>query len=183
LIERLERETGDRFEAAAELNRRLGVNAFWGGSLSLTRPEEAGAVIDKRWCEREQRGVQSPFKLAGIGSVGSQTLTGIPVLERLRRALGAKVWPFEDIAGARVVIAEVWPRLAKKGGGRVLDERQVRGLVEWLPLQTLEVPRAWRKLARQEGWIVGVPFPHEPPQVFECRGRGAAPGLAPRKLP
>lgn len=156
LIERMEKAGLDRFGAAGELNRRLGVPAFWGGALSARRM--AQGIVEKRRCEAAQPGVQSPFKLWGAGSVGSQTLTGIPVAERLRRRFGAAVWPFEDVTGARVVFAEVWPRLAPPGRGDVLDEQQVRGLVRWMPRQTLEVPPACRGIAEGEGWILGVPF-------------------------
>jgi molybdopterin molybdotransferase len=181
-IEKLESRGLDRFEIAAELNRRLGLEAFWGGKLSAKKPAGAYEWEERRVCEREERGVQSAFKLWGAGSVGSQTLTGIPVLERLRRRFGAAVWPFEDVDGARVVFAEVWPRLAKEGRGAVLDERQARGLVRWMAKQPLAVPAAWRALAREEGWILGVPFDHEPPQISKRRGVGAAAGRTARDI-
>ncbi len=172
MIERLESEGLDRFEIARRLNERLGVETFWGMKVGDKMPPRE--FEEKRACEIKQPRVQSPFKLRGIGSVGSQTLTGIPVLERLRRRFGAKVWPFEEVEGARVVLAEVWPRLAAEGRGEIPDERQVRGLVKWMPAQTLEVPPAWRGLVREEGWILGVPFDHEPPNIPERRRGGAA---------
>lgn len=155
LVERLERGGLDRFQIAGELNRRLGVAALWGGALSAKKT--AHGLVEKRVCERAQPGVQSPFKLWGAGSVGGQTLTGIPVAERLRRRFGAAVWPFEDVSEARVVLAEVWPRLARPGRGVVLDEQQVRGLVRWMPRQALDIPPACHGIAEEEGWILGVP--------------------------
>lgn len=177
LIERLHERQPDRFELAARLNELLGVPAFWGGRLSVRKVSKG--IVEKRACERFEPRVQSPFKLWGAGSVGSQSLTGIPVLERLRRRFHAAVWPFESLSKARVVLAEVWPRLTGLGGGKILDERQVRGLVQRMPSWSLHVPRAWSGIAREEGWILGVPFGHEPPQVSErSRGRAAAEGAA-----
>lgn len=172
LIERLEREGLDRFEIARRLNGRLRVEAFWGMEVGGKMPQRE--IAEKRVCEIKQPRVQSPFKLRGIGCVGSQTLTGIPVLERLRRKFGAKVWPFEDVSQARVVLAEVWPPLAKEGRGTLPDERQVRGLVRKMREWSLEVPPVWRAVAREEGWILGVPFDHEPPEVSEHRSGSAA---------
>ncbi|MEC8064430.1 MAG: hypothetical protein VX126_00040, partial [Planctomycetota bacterium] len=58
----------------------------------------------------DPRGAQSAWKLLGVGSVGSQMLTGIAHLERWRRQDPASfsVWPFEP-PEARIVVAETWP--------------------------------------------------------------------------
>jgi molybdopterin molybdotransferase len=47
--------------------------------------------------------IQSAWKLYTTGSVGSQTLLGLPAVHRLLGALGdrARLWPFEPVAGHR----------------------------------------------------------------------------------
>ena len=59
-------------------------------------------------------GLQSAWKLAGVGSVGSQSLLGLPIVHRLLEAAGdrGRLWPFEPIdRGDAIVIAEIWPSL------------------------------------------------------------------------
>ncbi len=103
---------------------------FWGkpnnikGSLDNVKTVECDAkarredakvdnfrITDKRvrWS-----GVKSLWQLYGAGSVGSQTLLGIPYVEELRRCFGEKVrvWPFEtnfgkNLKGFNILICEV----------------------------------------------------------------------------
>ena len=102
---------------AAGINARLDHQAFWGRPSSqpfddlsarrdrvVYRSEETDVGLAE-WREVEAilraRGhrPQSTWKLFGYGSVGSQALTGIPVVSRLRHAPGlsdaSAVWPFE----------------------------------------------------------------------------------------
>ena len=156
--------TTDRFEVAALLNKKLtgGAAPFWGCPYVLPEvPQKKPQPYE--WQEfrtTEQklkalkRNPRSGFQLFGNGSVGSQTLTGIPVLERLRRRFGndLSVWPFE--APARIVIAEVWPSLlseAQLPAHTIHDARQVLGLARALKGVTLpETP----EVAKCEGWIL-----------------------------
>ena len=75
------------------------------------------------------------WQLAGAGAVGAQSLTGLPVLERLRRAFPKTlaVWPFQP-ADTPVVVAEVYPSMlsaevraaeAAEGAGACRDRVQV----------------------------------------------------------
>jgi hypothetical protein len=63
---------------------------------------------------------KSPFQIGGAGAVGTGTLRGIPLLERLR-AGGFRVWPFDAPAleEGRPLLVEIYPRLltgeVKKG--------------------------------------------------------------------
>ena len=59
-------------------------------------------------------GVKSQWQMYGAGSVGSQSLLGIPYVEELRRCFGekVKVWPFETnfgeyLKGFNILICEV----------------------------------------------------------------------------
>lgn len=117
---------------AAEANRAFpGAGPFWGDGtragtpgLPRTRPVLPPGLGWHRGIELAARfgrvAPKSMFQLAGIGAVGAQALTCIPVLHRLRHALGdeAAIWPFEPAGKARVVLAEVYfsllgPRLAE----------------------------------------------------------------------
>src|SRR5919204_3055526 len=62
-----------------------------------------------RRTDREVGGApKSVFQLVGAGQVGTGTIRGLPLLDRLARA-GFSVWPFED---ARPPVAiEIYPRL------------------------------------------------------------------------
>ncbi len=113
------RNRSNRFEVASDINLRLGDLApFWGRPQHQQIPHlpsrkevnykdahHIGGVAEWRHVEQllRQRGAQPQpaWKLAYTGSVGSQTLLGIPVLERLRDHVAlqavSKVWPFEAL--------------------------------------------------------------------------------------
>lgn len=127
-----ERNRNNRWQVAAALNARLADNRFWGvpparasAHLTSRRPPGPGP-LSLRATEVALRSAtgRRPFpgwQLLGAGAVGSQVLTGIPVVHHLRHspalAERAMVWPFEtgfttDPHAGRsdaVVFAEVWP--------------------------------------------------------------------------
>ena len=92
----------------------------------------------------------SVWQLTGAGSVGSQAMTGIPVVWALRShpelAARSVVWPFEtglttDPTGGRadtIVHAEIWPSAIPVDRARhpVKDAAQVIGLCEHLARST-----------------------------------------------
>lgn len=132
--------TNNRFDIAASLNQcATGSPApFWGTPreapfLPARKPPPDPARPEFRACEAALRPrPKSTFQLYGAGSVGSQTLLGIPTLERLRRAFDGQlsVWPFEP-AGARIVLAEVYPSCLPRplwSGHPLPDREQVRHL-------------------------------------------------------
>ncbi len=145
--------------AARELDRRLGGGAdgpFW-GFLSAPGKPHPYLWTEFRECEfrLKQRGLHPKpvFQLRGAGAVGAQSLLGIAALERLRRALGARVWPFEPWDRARVVFAEVWPALLGRppADEPVPDRWQVRTLAGALAGAVLPcVPR----ISAVEGWVL-----------------------------
>jgi hypothetical protein len=187
--------SNNRFEAAAALNATLNdgrPGPFWGcpesrASPTLTRtlrgleidrlrfPEYR--IVEERLRERG-RHVQSVWKLAYPGSVGSQTLLGLPAVHGLlsepalaRRSL---VWPFETGWGERltgVVHAEIWPSLRDSSAQPhgIKDARQVMELREWACEEDARsCLRRWfarpegltnaqaEACQREEGWILGV---------------------------
>lgn len=105
-------------QVAAELNQRLeGDGPFWGNGAKadtphLPRTKPASALPEWRACEEvaQANGLnpKSCWQLAGAGAVGAQSLTGMPMVHRLREQ-GATVWPFDPIG--RVTIAEVYPSI------------------------------------------------------------------------
>jgi hypothetical protein len=62
-----------------------------------------------RRTDREVGGApKSVFQLVGAGQVGTGTIRGLPLLERLGRA-GFSIWPFDDARPP--VVVEIYPRL------------------------------------------------------------------------
>jgi precorrin-8X/cobalt-precorrin-8 methylmutase len=186
-----DRNHNNRWEVAAELNRRIGQRWFWGAPvrragehLTSKKPGIDAPPAEFREVERRLRDdhLRRPFpcrQLLGVGSVGSQALTGIPVLEHLRThtALAArlKVWPFEPIDPAtpeQIVLAEVWPSMVElPSDDRVKDERQVVTLAEHLAeldrtgllhhefdhATTPHLdPHTAERVGREEGWVLLV---------------------------
>ncbi len=187
------RNANNRFEVAADLNRRMsgGPFPFWGCSrkasrdtLISTKTRDFGdhTVPEYRTVEMTARGAKSCWQLLGTGSVGGQTLTGIPVQQALRTDpnFGDQVivWPFEtglappDPAGSwQVVIAEVYPSLFPLDlrPGAVKDEVQVETVANALaawdaggkihrhfagPDDLSAEQRGW--IETEESWILGA---------------------------
>ncbi|MFY8146324.1 MAG: molybdopterin-guanine dinucleotide biosynthesis protein MobB, partial [Rhodobacter sp.] len=112
---------------------------------------------------------QPGWKLYTAGSAGGQSLTGLAVILRLSQRAGARVWPFDRIDGAALVLAEVYPSLldaevrAQTRPGSIRDDLQVRLLAQALfalsqdgrlGLLLNDVPE-WPGRG-DEGWILGA---------------------------
>ncbi len=186
-----ERNGNNRFEFAAACNATVGdgPGPFWGcpprrqveHCLAPTKPAPtAGHPPEWRHVESVLRGTgRRPFsswQLLGAGAVGSQSLLGIPVLERLRRRFPARVdvWPFTTglrvppMRPGQVVIAEIWPTLVSgTDTATVRDARQVADVAAWLRgLDDRDELRAEFEPAvaaarrpdviDEEGWVLGV---------------------------
>lgn len=182
-----ERNRNNRWAVARGLNRRLGTPHFWGAPPSQAGPDlpsrkptgsEPRRLPEFRHVERRQRADRTyPFsvwQLLGAGSVGSQTLTGIPVLQHLRThpvlAHRVRVWPFEtglvaDPTAGRpeaIVLAEVWPSAIgfDHVGHPVKDARQVIALAHHLAAGADFTPTVDATTAvdvvEEEGWVLGV---------------------------
>ena len=164
----------NRFELAAQINARFGgAEPFWGRPAGLDLPalparklvDYAGLwLAERRAVECVVPRAQPVWKLYTTGSVGSQALTGLPMIARLARRKGCAVWPF-DRADAALVLAEVYPSLLARSvalaaaGGETKDAAQVRLLAQalWalsarcLLDEFLDVPAQ-----TEEGWILGA---------------------------
>lgn len=163
----------NRFAVAAEMNRLCdGIGPFWGNGTKgdhdgLPRKglvREQHGWPERRKAEENAKGTFTVWQLAGAGSVGSQTLMGLPLLNRLRREFGAalSVWPLEPTE-TDIVLVEVWPSLLSTEiaeslpEGEIKDAHQVRVLAQAISRlqvdalsQMLDVP------VTEEGWIFGL---------------------------
>ncbi len=152
-----------RFEVAAELNRKLGLAAFWGCPRPLpglspklkVLPDclAANPFPSLRQTDRVAGpGIRSVWQLYGGVTVGSQVLMGVPYLQRLRDRYRERllIWPqqtgFVDnplvtVEGAQILMLEIWPTALRPvyGVGSVRDEQQVRWCTERC-LQQQEAP-------------------------------------------
>lgn len=144
-----------RFAIAAGLNYAMtkGPVPFWGApardqitTLTGTKGDfDTSPVAEYRtaeeWVRKSHKSKpKSVWQLFGAGSVGSQSLVGIPTVQALRAALPkSTIWPFETgfepitpekLDQTNIVFAEVYPSLveAKPQAGEVADQAQVRAL-------------------------------------------------------
>lgn len=181
----------NRFKAAARLNRLLPgcEGPFWGHPhmqnygpfLRPKRPASGACDLPaQRHTDAAVPSAQPVWKLAYTGSVGSQTLMGVPVLHHLRFAAPTagvtRVWPFETglavpaDAANRIVLAEIYPSLwpVRAGWHRVKDAAQVASVAARLHRLDREGrlgaafrvpalgPTARRQVEDEEAWILGA---------------------------
>jgi hypothetical protein len=188
-----DRNRNDRFALADRLNRLFppGGGPFWGrpaglqlAALSTHKrramvlsglPEHRHVELALRAAGGPGRAVKSVWQLHYTGSVGSQVLTGLPVIARLRRRYGRAlaVWPFEAPT-APVVVAEIYPALidaAVRASALhpVRDARQVALLAHAIArldasgragglfrLPDALCPAVAAAVRGEEGWILGA---------------------------
>ena len=168
----------NRFEVAARINAAFpeGPGPFWSHPTGQHYPglPDRRTGIDhatlglapSRAAEAVVLQAKSPWMLFNPGSVGSQSLLGLPMIRRLAQSPGVSVRPF-DPAPAPVVIAEVYPSLlagpvAILANAEALpaDQAQVRLLSRALYMLAqrgrlaplFDAPPA----AAEEGWILGA---------------------------
>ena len=180
--------SNNRFEVAEKLNSKFdGIGPFWGCPQNLnldglphkgTERTECG-LSEFRLCEKYARSAHSVWKLFTTGAVGSQTLMGIPHLQKLREKFGKEisVWPFDQGFNAtQIVLGEVYPSLFKsptdieiKSNSKVfchdiVDAYQTYRTIENLSNLNVEgqllpkIPSHLEKQVLEEGWIVGLSF-------------------------
>jgi precorrin-8X/cobalt-precorrin-8 methylmutase len=151
LLHDQENNKNNRFGVAAQFNERISGDPFpfWGCPASKSGPflqpkfhraHDGASLAERRLIDCWMRGAQPCWKLAYTGSVGSQALTGIPVVRELRDdprwVDRARVWPFETQLAppdeAQIVFAEVWPSWwqVRREFGPPIDKAQVRTVAE-----------------------------------------------------
>ncbi len=173
--------TNNRFAVASAMNAAFpeGPGPFWSHPTGQHWPDlpsrRAGidyavlGLAEHRGAEAAARGAKSPWMLFNPGSVGSQSLLGLPLIHRLACRPDVAVWPF-DPAPAAVTLAEVYPSLLAgpvaieaNRHGLPADQAQVRLLARalWRLSQAgrLAPLLAAPALAAEEGWILGANDP------------------------
>ena len=168
----------NRFDLAGRINARFpGTGPFWFNALGrdvpglprLGRERGGHGLAERRLVETLAPGAFTCWQMGGAGAVGSQAMTGLAMLSRLRAALAGQVavWPFQT-PDAPVVLVEVWPSLvddavrALQRTDEVRDAAQVRVLADALGrmAQTGTLQDALSAplpdAALREGWILGV---------------------------
>lgn len=190
LIEDDSSNRNNRWGVASALNSRLETNQgpFWNvppshvtRNLRATKPAfPCGGVHEYRLVERRLRSsgraAHSVWKLFTAGSVGSQTLLGIPVLDSLMSSCSlnqcSRVWPFDtgstttpSSVGPSIVHAEIWPGAfpIDRSLHPVIDAAQVHGLADRFAREDLagELGKRFHvdvedAVLREEGWILGT---------------------------
>jgi len=195
-----ENNRNNRFEVGAAFNRRVsngnGRFPFWGCPAGFAdeflgprhhRGHTSNEPLkERRLIDEWMVGAQPCWKLAYTGSVGSQSLTGIPVVRALRGdqrwADQARIWPFETglslPADAQFVFAEVWPSWwrseIRADHGPPNDKAQVRTVAEIFAARDRAGElAAWfagaknlsaeerRIIESEEAWTLGVTAPRQ----------------------
>jgi len=191
----------NRFEVADAINRAVSCPDARGPFWCLFKPGVYAGVPQKRppqpfaGAERSVAPLRitdtraksdTPFRLFGTGSVGSQILTGVPRLESLRFdplfIRSSVVWPFDTgwaretgtwlAPRVRVVHAEIYPSVRAPLPDAVKDRGQVRAMWHWardldaenLLIHEFAIPPGIESGSREdtvirseEGWILGCP--------------------------
>ncbi len=168
----------NRFGLAGRINSRFpGVGPFWFNGSAHDVPDlprkgrdrTDHGMPERRAVETLAAGSFTCWQMGGAGAVGSQVMTGMAVLERLRRHLpdDCAVWPFEPL-DRPIAFVEVWPSLvdaavkAALRPGAIKDAVQVRLLARAIRRMqddgTLsQALGAVPEVAKaEEGWILGV---------------------------
>lgn len=175
------RNMTNRLAVGGQINARFHPLAgpFWGrpqgqnvACLPFTKAIEYTSLnlSERRAVERLLPSASPVWQLMGAGSVGSQALTGLPMVHRIAQRPGCKVWPFDDTESA-LVLAEVYPSIITSAvaqgiaataepKAQIADQWQVRLLAQALfrlsasgDLTALFDTPA---IAQEEGWILGA---------------------------
>ena len=190
VLEDDERNCNNRFDIAAGFNRRVsnGPFPFWGCPAGKSGPflkptfhraHDGAALAERRLIDERDYmpGAQPCWKLCYTGSVGSQALTGIPIVRSLRDdprwRQQARVWPFETglvaPTNTRFVFAEVYPSLWRHGDEKPKDKAQVLAVARFLAASDRAgkldalfagdpslTPEQRFRVETEEAWTLGV---------------------------
>ena len=201
-----------RFDLAAALNRRFpGTGPFWFNGLRRDIPDlpRQGRAVGghglppRRAAEALAPGAFSPWQMGGAGAVGSQAMTGMASLSRLRHLYGetVAVWPFQA-PDRPVVLAEIWPSLlreevaaAMRAGTETIRDRAQVSVIARVVAAAQDTGALDAMLAAvpdgpprdEEGWILGVGAESRLRAAAAARlpaggdPAGSAVGLSPRR--
>ncbi len=164
----------NRFDVAGTLNTRFpGIGPFWFNALKRdiahlprkgTDRHDHG-MQERRKADTRAKGSFTCWQMGGAGAVGGQVMTGLAMLEHLRRQFryDIAVWPYQRL-DAPVAFVEIWPTLIDpvvRGTDDIRDRAQVSLLAQTLAALK---PDTLRRMLRaghgnpEEGWILGLGF-------------------------
>lgn len=189
----------NRYAVASKINRHFdGVGPCWGRPAAWDYPDipakerdrsRTGHPLERRLADQRAKGAKTVWQLAYAGSVGSQVLTGLPALNRLRRTAeivaDCAIWPFETglaAPSAAITIAEIYPSLIPPDPIEAIkDAGQVRAVADWLgrldrtgALAALFEgppdlrPADRRVIEAEEAWILGLGSDHVSRGAARC---------------
>lgn len=167
-------KANNRFDLAGKINGTLpGIGPFWGNGLKrdIANLPRKGLVrtpnpfAENREVEHLAKGAFTLWQLAGAGSVGSQTIMGLPVLTTLRNEFPNKisVWPFEPLK-TQIAFIEIWPSLhAREASAEMIkDAHQVQATAKHLRnISVTDLHADLHIHAPVEGWILGIRRPQQ----------------------
>jgi precorrin-8X/cobalt-precorrin-8 methylmutase len=176
----------NRFEVAGRLNALIGSPGGYGPFWSAHPPGSIATIPQRQppnpFVSNQQRPIPRfrqideliesdfPFRLYGNGSVGSQTIMGLPRLTTLRfhPQLNpySAVWPFETgwaeqgqqwlNPTQRIIYAEIYPSVRPPIADTITDRGQVTAMWQWAnELDRLDQLQA--RFQRPNGVIPGSP--------------------------
>ncbi len=173
-------DNNNRFDVAGQINALWdGIGPFWGNGLkrdiaALPRKgldRTTNPFAEKRAVETHAKGAFTLWQMAGAGSVGSQVMMGLPVLQKLRTAFAndLRVWPFEA-PETLITLTEIWPSLhaGPAPSDVIKDAHQVKTTAAFFAqLGNNDLAALFNVPPTSEGWILGVPYP-APPLRNDC---------------
>lgn len=184
--------SNNRFSVASKINRLIsnGPFPFWGCPArdilttlqpKKTKPHEEGGLPEYRLSEKRAKAASSVWKLYSPGSVGSQTLTGIPHVKKLLEAFeNARLWPYQmpidglnkdALENVDIVLTEIYPSMlkVKAQAGETKDLTQVRAIAEhfaniddngklgdYFNIAKCLSEEEQKIVTAEEGWILGI---------------------------
>lgn len=133
-----------------------------------------GSVDELRLTERWTSSAKSNFQFDVQGQVAKSTHAGIPWLRHIRSEVGSQLhfWPFDgwQVPSEKSLIAEVYPSILRRRfprEDRTVDQHDAFAIASWLQ-ETSRAKRLeqfycnppltaqQRKIAKLEGWILGI---------------------------
>ncbi len=148
---------------------------FWGPGFAQSKdpsfPFSRSPFGQFRIVEKKKPSFKPIFKIGGQGSVGLQSLCGIPYLHHIRTTCSQQkvpllCWPFDgwDPKGSNHIIAEMYPALYNQGPKS--HESDASAFVDWagkmdesghlLEYFLPELSDDEKATAAVEGWVLGI---------------------------
>lgn len=158
----------------------IAIGPFWGAHFSqATNPHfpfsqacfQEKRLVDQRVRNIHLKNIQPIFKIGGGGSVGLQSLCGIPYLSRIRadcsqQNVPLRFWPFDgwELTDYRHVLIEWYPAIHNRGTKS--DKNDASACVRWAGERDEEgtlshyftptISDSERAQSTFEGWILGA---------------------------